>query len=243
MTSQVLNISLLLAASNIVHLIHVRKSYYYFAVRNVHNSWILIFLIILSFVCLRAPHKLSAVLEGVSERPKDRVKGPAEPLMTAAAAAADLPVDISAGLSTLPTDPSQWPSDSPNPQGKDHAPLPSQSLSQPTPGPSMEYCVLLFCCCICGFESTSKERLMEHMKEHEGDIISIILNKEQQQQQTEAQPGLQTAEWHMPFTLTLPSKLFHFLSLPQGGLVDFQGITISLIPLVTGSPQIVLISA
>nr|XP_006641505.1 PREDICTED: zinc finger protein 507 [Lepisosteus oculatus] len=43
----------------------------------------------------------------------------------------------------------------------------------------MEYCVLLFCCCICGFESTSKEHLMEHMKEHEGEIINIILNKEQ----------------------------------------------------------------
>nr|XP_057932742.1 zinc finger protein 507 [Doryrhamphus excisus]XP_057932743.1 zinc finger protein 507 [Doryrhamphus excisus]XP_057932744.1 zinc finger protein 507 [Doryrhamphus excisus] len=46
--------------------------------------------------------------------------------------------------------------------------------------PGMEYCVLLFCCCICGFESTSKERLLEHMKEHEGDLISIILSKEQQ---------------------------------------------------------------
>ncbi|XP_028665509.2 zinc finger protein 507 [Erpetoichthys calabaricus] len=43
----------------------------------------------------------------------------------------------------------------------------------------MEYCVLLFCCCICGFESMNKELLMEHMKEHEGEIISIILNKEQ----------------------------------------------------------------
>ncbi|KAG7266302.1 hypothetical protein CRUP_005341 [Coryphaenoides rupestris] len=53
--------------------------------------------------------------------------------------------------------------------------------------PGMEYCVLLFCCCICGFESTSKDRLLEHMKEHEGDIISIILNKEQQ-------PGPQPAE-------------------------------------------------
>uniref|UniRef100_A0A8B9LUH1 Zinc finger protein 507 n=2 Tax=Astyanax mexicanus TaxID=7994 RepID=A0A8B9LUH1_ASTMX len=41
-------------------------------------------------------------------------------------------------------------------------------------------CMLLFCCCICGFESTIKENLMEHMKEHEGDIISIILSKEQQ---------------------------------------------------------------
>ncbi|TRY80205.1 hypothetical protein DNTS_017764 [Danionella cerebrum] len=46
--------------------------------------------------------------------------------------------------------------------------------------PGMEYCVLLFCCCICGFESTSKEQLMEHMKQHEVDLISIILSKEQQ---------------------------------------------------------------
>lgn len=152
----------------------------------VRNSWTLI------FVCLRAPHKLSAVLEGVSERPKDKVKGPAEPLTTSAAA--ELAADASAGLPTPSTDPSQWPSDSPNPQEKDHAQLPAQPLGQPHPGPSMEYCVLLFCCCICGFESTSKERLMEHMKEHEGDIISIILNKEQQQQ-AEARPGLQTAEW------------------------------------------------
>ncbi|XP_069073704.1 zinc finger protein 507 [Pleurodeles waltl] len=51
------------------------------------------------------------------------------------------------------------------------------SLAQPRP--SMEYCVLLFCCCICGFESTSKELLMDHMKEHEGEIINIILNKDQ----------------------------------------------------------------
>ncbi|XP_028610044.1 zinc finger protein 507 isoform X2 [Grammomys surdaster] len=44
--------------------------------------------------------------------------------------------------------------------------------------PGTEYCVLLFCCCICGFESTSKESLLDHMKEHEGEIVSIILNKE-----------------------------------------------------------------
>ncbi|XP_056608295.1 zinc finger protein 507 [Triplophysa dalaica] len=50
--------------------------------------------------------------------------------------------------------------------------------------PGMEYCVLLFCCCICGFESTSKEQLMEHMKQHEGDLISIILSKEQQGNQS-----------------------------------------------------------
>uniref|UniRef100_A0A8C6SSA5 Zinc finger protein 507 n=1 Tax=Neogobius melanostomus TaxID=47308 RepID=A0A8C6SSA5_9GOBI len=55
-----------------------------------------------------------------------------------------------------------------------------------------EYCLLLFCCCICGFESTSKERLLEHMKEHEGDLISIILNKDQQL--AEAHGNLQIAE-------------------------------------------------
>ncbi|XP_063045236.1 zinc finger protein 507 [Engraulis encrasicolus] len=62
----------------------------------------------------------------------------------------------------------------------------------------LEYCMLLFCCCICGFESTSKEQLLEHMKEHEGDIISIILNKEQQQQQQQEQqqqPQLQSQAW------------------------------------------------
>nr|XP_014345338.1 PREDICTED: zinc finger protein 507 isoform X2 [Latimeria chalumnae] len=53
---------------------------------------------------------------------------------------------------------------------------PEKCTGQPRAG--MEYCVLLFCCCICGFESTSKEHLMEHMKEHEGEIINIILNKD-----------------------------------------------------------------
>nr|XP_033796264.1 zinc finger protein 507 isoform X2 [Geotrypetes seraphini] len=51
-----------------------------------------------------------------------------------------------------------------------------KTSSQSRPG--MEYCVLLFCCCICGFESTSKEHLMDHMKEHEGEIINIILKKD-----------------------------------------------------------------
>lgn len=152
----------------------------------------------------RAPQKLSAVLESVSERPtvtprsKDKVKGPVEALQAPISASkAGLSADSSAGLSTPPTDPSQWSSESLSPQGKEPAQLQSQNHPRTgqfhVTGPGMEYCVLLFCCCICGFESTSKERLMEHMKEHEGDIISIILNKEQQQQ-PEAQPGLQTAE-------------------------------------------------
>ncbi|XP_049980453.1 zinc finger protein 507 isoform X2 [Alexandromys fortis] len=51
-----------------------------------------------------------------------------------------------------------------------------RSCTLATPG--TEYCVLLFCCCICGFESTSKESLLDHMKEHEGEIVSIILNKD-----------------------------------------------------------------
>ncbi|KAG5849368.1 hypothetical protein ANANG_G00109600 [Anguilla anguilla] len=47
------------------------------------------------------------------------------------------------------------------------------------PAPGTEYCVLLFCCCVCGFESLSKERLMEHMNDHQGEIISIILSRDQ----------------------------------------------------------------
>lgn len=183
-----------------------------------------------SNVFLRAPHKLSALLETVSEQPKDIKKGPVGPLTTAAA---DPSVEPLAGLPTTSADHSQWPSGSLSPERKDSVQSLSQPQSgQPVTGPSMEYCVLLFCCCICGFESTSKERLMEHMKEHEGDIISIILNKEQQQQ-TEAQPNLQTSEWDLPFISTLslcsyndplPSKLFQFIYLK---VVDCQGITIS----------------
>ncbi|XP_074522249.1 zinc finger protein 507 [Halichoeres trimaculatus] len=151
----------------------------------------------------RAPQKLSAVVESSAERhaavqsSKDKTKVPVETLPTpTSTTAVSLALDSSAGLPAQTTDPSKWPGDAPSPQGKDPAQLQSQSQQRSgqtlTPGPSMEYCVLLFCCCICGFESTSKERLMEHMKEHEGDIISIILNKEQQQ--PNVQTGLQTAE-------------------------------------------------
>lgn len=134
----------------------------------------------------------------VAQPSKDKAKGSVEPLPTATStttsAAASLAVDSSGGLLTPITDPSERgvPGEYSNPQGKDPAQLQSQPHTGQAPGPGMEYCVLLFCCCICGFESTSKERLMEHMKEHEGDIISIILNKEQQQ--AEAQTSLQPAE-------------------------------------------------
>lgn len=151
----------------------------------------------------RTPQKLSAVLESAAERPaasphsKDKAKSPVDPLLTPTSATkAGLSAESPAGLSTPPTDPTKWSPESLSPPGKDPAQLQSQSHPRtgqlPAPGPGMEYCVLLFCCCICGFESTSKERLMEHMKEHEGDIISIILNKEQQP--PEAQTSLQTAE-------------------------------------------------
>ncbi|XP_029354661.1 zinc finger protein 507 [Echeneis naucrates] len=145
----------------------------------------------------RAPQKLSAVLESVAERPtatppsKERVKASADPTPTptlTATTAVNLAVDSSAGLPAHPTNPSPWPGEPASPQGKDRA-VPQPHTCQAThPGRTTEYCVLLFCCCICGFESTSKERLMEHMKEHEGDIISIILNKEQQQHQSTTKP-------------------------------------------------------
>ncbi|KAM9408981.1 zinc finger protein 507 isoform 2-T2 [Pholidichthys leucotaenia] len=147
----------------------------------------------------RSPQKLSAVLESVTERTavaphsKDASNCPAVPVsMSTTGAKASLSVDGSVGLPMPTTNASACSPKSFSPQEKNSAHLQSQSQSHlctgllPAPGPGMEYCVLLFCCCICGFESTSKERLMEHMKEHEGDIISIILNKEQQQ---ESQPA------------------------------------------------------
>lgn len=136
----------------------------------------------------------------VAQPSKEKAKVSVEPLPMATSvttpAAASLAVNGSGRLLTAITDSSEravsMSGEYSHPQEKDPAQLHCQPQTSQTsaPGSGMEYCVLLFCCCICGFESTSKERLMEHMKEHEGDIISIILNKEQQQQQTEAQSGL-----------------------------------------------------
>ncbi|KAG7239240.1 hypothetical protein INR49_029881, partial [Caranx melampygus] len=130
----------------------------------------------------RAPQKLSAVLESVVERPavaqpsKDRVKAPVEPTPTlTTTAAVDLGVDSSVSLTPPTTDPSQGPSESPSPRRRTaHSstfnPRANHAHARPlSQAPAWS-------------TSTSKERLMEHMKEHEGDIISIILNKEQQQQ-------------------------------------------------------------
>ncbi|KAM4596881.1 zinc finger protein 507 [Fundulus diaphanus] len=119
----------------------------------------------------------------VAPHSKEKAKTQADPLPAhASATKAFLPPDSPAGLPTPHADPSQCPA-----EGKDPARPHPHTGQLPAPGPAMEYCMLLFCCCICGFESTSKERLMEHMKEHEGDIISIILNKEQPQQEAEVQ--------------------------------------------------------
>ncbi|CAL8363803.1 zinc finger protein 507 [Gadus morhua] len=153
----------------------------------------------------RGPQKLSAVLEPVAERsaagsPRDQApRGPIEapiaftPTAPAAATTPSPTTEPSAVGQTIPnavelsqlSTSIELQSATPQPP---HAPASLSEGPKPAPGPpaaghgpGMEYCVLLFCCCICGFESTSKERLMEHMKEHEGDIISIILNKEQPQ--------------------------------------------------------------
>ncbi|XP_038126771.1 zinc finger protein 507 [Cyprinodon tularosa] len=133
----------------------------------------------------RTSQRLSGLLEAGSEcaavapDSKEKAETQVDPLPAQASAAkASPPAGNPAGL---PTDSSPCPT-----EGKDTTPSHVRTEQLPT----MEYCVLLFCCCICGFESTSKERLMEHMKEHEGDIISIILNKEQHQQEAEAQASL-----------------------------------------------------
>ncbi|XP_068597919.1 zinc finger protein 507 [Brachionichthys hirsutus] len=134
----------------------------------------------------RAPQKVPAALEPVAATPKDDSR---ESIATAA--------EPAVGRSLDPTDhPGGVLSESSNPARQPQSQSMARAGHAPVPGPGMEYCVLLFCCCICGFESTSKDRLMEHMKEHEGDIISIILNKEQQQQPPPPgpRPGLQALE-------------------------------------------------
>lgn len=125
----------------------------------------------------RAPQKSSTIQESAADQlapaSLDKVKSSVEQ-PAVASTALDLSVDA-------PSDQSQGGAESLSPQTKD-----------PQQPQATEYCLLLFCCCICGFESTSKERLLEHMKEHEGDLISIILNKDQQL--AEAHANLQIAE-------------------------------------------------
>ncbi|XP_062327149.1 zinc finger protein 507 [Osmerus eperlanus] len=125
------------------------------------------------------------LLHAGKDREKDKERVSAEPGPPATVFQVDgLEAETPGATTTL--DPLQV---TPREQSGDHPSHPGREgapQARPGAGPGMEYCVLLFCCCICGFESTSKERLMEHMKVHEGDIISIILNKEHQQ--STAQP-------------------------------------------------------
>lgn len=129
----------------------------------------------------RAPQKSPTVQECAPDRlapaSVDKAKSSAEQQIPLPSTALDLSVDVP----VAPTDQSQGGAESLSPQVKD-----------PQQPQATEYCLLLFCCCICGFESTSKERLLEHMKEHEGDLISIILNKDQQLGEPHA--NLQIAE-------------------------------------------------
>lgn len=152
------------------------------------------------------PQKASAASDSVAERPtvvhagKEREREKERLSVEPAPSVVMVPVDglgVEEPGTTATLEPTQEPprkqsSLPPSPLGKEGVQgglqPQARTLPGPGPGPSMEYCVLLFCCCICGFESTSKERLMDHMKVHEGDIISIILNKEQTQTQGPAQP-------------------------------------------------------
>lgn len=170
------------------------------------------------FLSRGAPQR-SAAMDVVTDCPpaappsKDKAKGSAE----ATVASVGVPVDSSGCVLAGLTDPLES-----GVSVQYSAPAQSQNQA-PAPGPGMEYCVLLFCCCICGFESTSKEHLMEHMKDHEGDIISIILNKEQQKAETPA--GLQSAEWdHTPPDASQPSLPRAFIMTLYLKVMCFQGV-------------------
>ncbi|XP_061620758.1 zinc finger protein 507 isoform X3 [Phyllopteryx taeniolatus] len=115
----------------------------------------------------RAPVKASTGPESLTASSQDTTKVPAEQ-----------PLEPPVVLPKSSPDPS-------SPQRSSPSPVQVQVPPQP-PGGGVEYCVLLFCCCICGLESPSKERLMEHMKEHEGDLISIILNNKDSHAYTQA---------------------------------------------------------
>uniref|UniRef100_A0A3Q2Z226 Zinc finger protein 507 n=1 Tax=Hippocampus comes TaxID=109280 RepID=A0A3Q2Z226_HIPCM len=111
-----------------------------------------------------------AINEAISQSSRAPVSAPTGPESLTACSQENAKVPAEPPLEP----PSALPKSSPDPS----APTPQRSSAVPPQphGGGVEYCMLLFCCCICGLESTSKERLMEHMKEHEGDLISIILN-------------------------------------------------------------------
>ncbi|XP_061669499.1 zinc finger protein 507 isoform X2 [Syngnathoides biaculeatus] len=119
----------------------------------------------------RAPAKASMGAETLTSSSQDTAK-----------VLAEQPLEAPVGVPKSSPGPS-------SPQRSSPSPSPVQVQVQvqvPPPGGGVEYCVLLFCCCICGLESPSKERLMEHMKEHEGDLISIILNNKDAHAYTQA---------------------------------------------------------
>lgn len=124
-----------------------------------------------------------AINDAISQSSRGLGKSPGKPVLTSSGERADPTTGSPEDLVTSSELTSQLPSEvidaseleklSPTGSSSDG---PGRGCSVATPGP--EYCVLLFCCCICGFESTNKDSLLEHMKEHEGEIVSIILNKD-----------------------------------------------------------------
>lgn len=119
-----------------------------------------------------------AINDAISQSGRTLGKSPGKPLLNSSEEIAGPLPGSPENLLSPPELVSQAPSESEKLSPSSEPTTDSSEKPTSTAPPGMEYCVLLFCCCICGFESTSKENLLDHMKEHEGEIVNIILSKE-----------------------------------------------------------------
>ncbi|KAM7057777.1 zinc finger protein 507 isoform 2-T2 [Molossus nigricans] len=107
-----------------------------------------------------------AINDAISQSGRVLGKPPGKTPLPSSEERADPPTGSSDSAVSAPEPVPQAPTESEKLSPAGHTSCGSEKTPSAAP-PGMEYCVLLFCCCICGFESTSKENLLDHMKEHE----------------------------------------------------------------------------